>query len=46
VGKDLAPAEEPGLDIVEEEDRPEPGSGEPDAKDVATEAAPRSDDPG
>jgi phosphatidate phosphatase APP1 len=46
VGKDLAPAEEPGLDIVEEEDRPEPASGEPDAKDVAKEAAPRSDDPG
>jgi phosphatidate phosphatase APP1 len=45
VGKDLAPAEEPGLDIVEPEDRPEPASGEPDAKEVAKQAAPRSDDP-
>lgn len=46
VGKDLAPAEEPGLDIVEPEDRPEPGTGEPDARDTAKQAAPRSDDPG
>ncbi len=45
VGKDLAPAEEPGLDIVEPEDRPEPGHGAPDAKGEAETAAPGADRP-
>lgn len=46
VGKDLAPAEEPGLDLVEPEDRPEPGDGAPDAKGEAQDAAPGADRPG
>lgn len=38
VGRDLAPSEEPGLDLVEPEDRPAP-TGAPDARGAAREAA-------
>lgn len=43
VGEDLAPAEEPALDLVEPEDRPDPADGAPDARQVAHDAAPGAD---